>query len=400
MGENINLKQDRNRLVSAIKLELENDCRFSRQDNPSLYDKLIAPIVNNLNKDYPAIDKNGVFSYAKSEDDPANSKNRITTTLGRYIRRVLKIDQAELADYSLTNFTDSVLVSIKEPDVKILKGNKITEFYRNTKISSCMTNECAYYTELYALNPKNVFLAVLREKKEIVARAILWKTDDGKYCLDRVYAKNNGTYELALKTWALKHGYILIHDECGYGSNKDVKITLKAKTYIPYLDSFEGYTYFSSKKKKLILATIPKKDIPNGYGTFHSTGAGDIVPWIKTTMCKFCGDDYAIKNNKHRYFMFNHNSDTFSYQYICEACSSCFKNKTCPICKKKFVYCPDDEYLFAKNKPMCGKCTMKRGFYCHGCQLMFDKKKNEKHIRKDYCNRKVFYCKKCVVNIY
>ena len=392
MGEN--LKQDRERLISAVTFQSENDHRFNHHNNPLVYSKLVAPIVSNSLKDYPALDKKGVFSYAKSEEDPTNPKNRITTTLGRYIRRVLKVELSELCDDYLTRFTDNVMAYSKEPDVKVLKGNDITKFYKNTEINSCMTNKHAYHTELYALNPKNVFLAVLRDNKKDVARAVLWKSDAGEYYLDRIYAKDNRKYELALERWAKEKGYIT-----DWASDKldKFKVTLKAKTYLPYLDTFDDNMFFSSKKKKLILGNFSRKNIPKGYKLFFGTGAGDFTPWTETKDCAFCDGHAVVKNNEHKYFLYDENLDKFADLYICEECSSGFVYKTCPVCKKKFVYDSEQSYCYflIKSKPTCGKCSKKLSFRCCRCQNIFDIRKEKKHFRKDDYNPKQTYCDDC-----
>jgi hypothetical protein len=75
--------------------------------------------------------------------DPFNPKFE-KTSIGRYIRRQLKISQTEIDDTELSKLSDFINVKIKTynnvfNNIVILKGEEIAEFYKTTTNKSCMT---------------------------------------------------------------------------------------------------------------------------------------------------------------------------------------------------------------------------------------------------------------------
>ena len=87
-----------------------------------------------------------------------------------------------------------------------LEGLDIVDFYKKAdeKSHSCMTGGHAQKTMLYADNPERVKLLIF---DDFVARALVWKDDDGKTLLDRIYPNGGHHIDLYLK-YAKKNDWI------------------------------------------------------------------------------------------------------------------------------------------------------------------------------------------------
>jgi hypothetical protein len=126
---------------------------------------------------------------------------------------------------------------------------------------SCMRHkEKNEFVSVYANEFKSVVKLLVKRNKmtdKIIARALLWKTDQGMY-LDRIYASDDKIVEeimeYAKKAYKIKDAY----DMKKFNKNFTVTIKMDSKfkpKYMPYLDTFESAIYDKSKKE-FILCTI------------------------------------------------------------------------------------------------------------------------------------------------
>lgn len=180
------------------------------------------------------------------------------TTLGKYIRRRLKVTNEVLSDKALDIFVNEVIGKLIDPNncnFELLTGDDIVDFYNKSEYHSCMTGNSAYKTELYAKNKEVISLVVL----DNIARALLWTCVDGKKVLDRIYP--SGTKKVNnFVTWAKSKNILLrkaldfpVYDDINFvdDSARIVMLNNNCSIY-PYLDTFR-YGQFSSNRKKLLL---------------------------------------------------------------------------------------------------------------------------------------------------
>ena len=354
------------------------------------YDPIVIEVEKR--KNFPAVEKEDKISFARDINDPFNLKKRVSTTVGRYVRRNLKIDVDKLPDTFLNKFLYVYLSALDVPsnkDIKILKGKSITNFYKKTTIKSCMTGDNACQTELYALNPDKINLIVYKDR----ARALLWKCDKNRSVLDRIYPVGTKD-EVQIVNWALNKGYFVsdINPNPDYNDfqDKDYTITVKANKYIPYMDTFMVLRAF--KGKRLLKLGVINSDIE--YLDIDEQDAIErgFAPWIARMNCDECGG-----------YIFGDEILICDGHYFCESCKDnlvCF----CKYCKKEFIF---NEYNYDSNynseppfdNKTCLKCSYKLYKKCQNCGDWY-KKENLTPKRQisflylsDVTN---YYCKYCL----
>lgn len=155
--------------------------------------------------------------FISSGVDPKTRSKNISK-VGRLVRSLMSDNGLEFTDKDMEDFVNYYKSIYKElnPSVKInvIKGEEILKWYKQSNYKgggkSTLGNSCMRYDEknhfmkIYTEN-KNVEMACVFEEDEklIVARALIWKLDDGSYYLDRVYY-NNDNLELFVKNWFRK----------------------------------------------------------------------------------------------------------------------------------------------------------------------------------------------------
>jgi hypothetical protein len=252
--------KSRVRLIRALQKGLELP-ELSRQEVLNL-----EYIIKCIRKDECAHflsfshDDPGKISYADKSSHQVNPNKRVRTSLGRYIRRKLGLTETMLSQTALTEITHTVFgkLHVENMDmesIQILTGDAITQAYKDgVGSASCMTGSDAEYVEMFARNPDRVSLVVFPTGNSYgcgFARALLWKTDEGVYLLDRIYP-NDGSHVTAMHQWALQKGYVYristsAQDNCyptKLSDGKVHKVTVTPARFssgqhnIPYLDTF------------------------------------------------------------------------------------------------------------------------------------------------------------------
>ena len=187
-----------------------------------------------------------------------------------------KIDKE--IDYSfLTKLNDlfSFNKIENEYELKVVSGEDIRKYYNEEYYSdenegtlqcSCMRYDYkSPFFDIYVCN-ENISMVCLFKEDALMARALLWKTEEGIVFLDRIYTTYNNEF-FYLKQWAMKQGYYskyinkasFFDDDLTTEENKSLfkivdpegNIILKELTiklnygkfqYLPYLDSFNIFT--------------------------------------------------------------------------------------------------------------------------------------------------------------
>jgi hypothetical protein len=190
---------------------------------------------------------------------------RVEVKIGKFLSTLFGELKTELKDKEVEDLVNNfkTTMDILKDQLKlfrIVEGEELKlAFHREnyakntgTLSQSCMT-DCNSYknsnntrsAEMYVNNPENIRLITLKDIKDenkIRGRALLWKSDDGRYYMDRIYTQEPALEGL-FRELAKKTGY-LTHFEWGKGNYRGMEkfvVTLKNKyNGQPYLDSM-GY---------------------------------------------------------------------------------------------------------------------------------------------------------------
>ena len=285
------------------------------------------------------------ISYARRPGFNFDYSKRTKTTLGRFVRRIMKISDETFSDeclHQLTNFVFALRLPV-EGELKELKGNEIKEAYsRNCGLHTCMSGEDSHLVHMYTLNPDKVSLLVLGKD---MSRALLWTTDEGERVLDRIYPNDGGHIE-AIHNWCEKNGIVFRKSTgapCSCQSTilsdfKEHKITLRHNGMFPYLDTF---CWGQVDDKKVIISN--SKDF--GDRVFHSTSGSSYL------RCSKCGD---IVDETHEIDGLIYCSECARRNHI--RCWSC---NTWQETDDGFTYAEDVEGFFCANcaRTLCVTCS-------------------------------------------
>ena len=130
---------------------------------------------------------------------------------------------------------------------KVVKGQDIIKYYnektyedgRGELDNSCMRHSsCEDFFDIYVKNPKIVKLLVMfNEEKKVKGRALLWKLDNGKLFMDKIYVNNRKDQRL-FDRWGDKNGVDLL-----YGFDSGIVTIPKMQDEwedlkYPYMDTF------------------------------------------------------------------------------------------------------------------------------------------------------------------
>jgi hypothetical protein len=238
---------------------LTEKCKHS--DNDIYYYSDLDEINFHKTKDFVALSgKPGILSYSRNLKEPFLKKNRVDVSIAKYIRRNLKINDKVVSDSDLDNFTSLMKISefdrnsiLKE--IEILRGAQLVDFYKTTKIHSCMTGkDNSKYVELYGKNSASVGLVTYKDE----ARALIWKTNNKKIYIDRIYS-NSLFGRLFIKKYAIVNNIkSVFYEDCDddYSITVDDFVKMKASKYYPCMDSF-SFGRLSLDKKYIYLQTDP-----------------------------------------------------------------------------------------------------------------------------------------------
>jgi len=373
---------DRIRLLSAMKTackEMEADGAYSKEEIENI--KTVIMAIRSNTDAFLSIsqeDKNSV-AYSKDKKGKLDTKKRVKTTLGRYIRRKLDMSSSQISDKTLDKLSAIVKRTIlsKELDkqIQILKGKDIIEHYRNAPAGSCMTGGECDKVEIYALNPDKVSLAVHDR-----ARVLVWKTDEGDVVLDRVYPAQCHSVEI-LRKWAKAKGYVLRNNpdrvvDTGYvvelSNKKIMSVTLKHRDIFPYMDTFPYGKY----DKKTIVA---KNDPKFGNMIMHSTHGR----YERAKVCMRC--DARVNNGE---YTTSSNGDIYCYE--------CFDKFffCCDYCGQHKVAEEDGKHILLSSYCLCEACYNNDAFV-KGCKHCGAK---DYHTNLHLTEDGNYFCYECYVS--
>jgi hypothetical protein len=193
----------------------------------------------------------------KFEGDPDTKKGR----QGMKVGRVLKKLDPKLTDVQLQSIGDEyraafkIIVLGEGKNLDVVTGEDIRYWYSNQHYatpatgelwSSCMSSpSCGRYFSLYVDNPDKVALAIYtNEDDKLLARAIVWRLDDGRVYMDRIYATSEANKKV-LRDFSKQNG--MIQRDSGNPGRMEVTMPKdyggkdRPKEGNPYLDTMRNF---------------------------------------------------------------------------------------------------------------------------------------------------------------
>lgn len=224
--------------------------------------------VYNINRLSPADDKM----------DQIWNKNRQEIRVGRGVRSLLNSSKSKFTDKEIEEFVNQYKAVIdklndKFSNFEVVKGDSIAYWYKYTNYlheqshkgtlgSSCMSDVDDDYFDMYCQNPDKISLVIYKSPEndlKILGRALLWKLDDDKMFMDRIYVYNDSDVELFRQyakenKWYCKYYNNSTANPSAISPDGDVvklnlTILIKRGGYdnYPYLDTFKYYNKGSGK---------------------------------------------------------------------------------------------------------------------------------------------------------
>jgi hypothetical protein len=229
--------------------------------------------------------------------------NRNKIKIGRIIRALVRAGKIEASDAEIEKFVNQYKSTIDIINdafnrFDVVKSSDIIHWYhinnylddsKGTLANSCMADVPNSYLYIYESNPAVCQLVILYsdggriengkyKSNKIIGRAILWKTRDDYYMMDRIYTTNDSDIDLFKKFankndwWSKKVQNSSQHFTLEKGSEIKSSPTIivdlqKWDDEFPYLDSL---SYFNSETGEL----SNDGDSINANCVLNSTGGG------------------------------------------------------------------------------------------------------------------------------
>ena len=194
-----------------------------------------------------------VVCFSSDEEVPTEFKDQ------KGIKFYLKFESnLTITDKDIEDFVNLTVAYLKtnradeNSEIEEVKGEDIRFWYHIDNYqsesgelgSSCMAEaKNQTFLDIYCKNPDKISLLILKSKQgKLLARALLWKLDDGKFFMDRIYfimasdcklfyakAKQNG--------WIYKRSREIMLNDLHYYT--ELRVTLKQTQFdtYPYLDT-------------------------------------------------------------------------------------------------------------------------------------------------------------------
>ena len=204
--------------------------------------------------------------------------------VGRFARSVLNSAGVKFTDREIEEFTNTFksgfdFMNDAFAKFELVSGEDIAFWYNyenyesqsSTLGNSCMKEKSSYYFEIYTANPDVCSLLILysdngrlvdgRYKSDTIkGRALVWKLDDGKTFMDRIYYTTDSLVELfknyaEQKGWFYKTRQNSDTEDCDISDGKstisepEMSVTLENIDFgdAPYVDTL-CYINYDSKK--------------------------------------------------------------------------------------------------------------------------------------------------------
>jgi len=248
---------------------------------------------NNINSEY--IDKR-LDKYWNIPRTPNYSFGR---WVRHYLKDVLNLTFNDKDVEELVNDYKSIydIIFSNNYEFKLVKGEEIRENYlvKNYLLesgqlgNSCMRYEkCQKYLNIYIENPNVCSLLVMKSGDKVKGRALVWKLEDGKTFMDRVYTIYDSDVKL-FENWASTNNIDL--SRSSFTSNISVKLEKSNFDFYPYMDTLKYLNRDENTLSNTVLydeKSIVKLEETTGHFTEM---AGDDSVWSHRDNCYYNEED-------------------------------------------------------------------------------------------------------------
>lgn len=241
---------------------------------------------------------------------PNGTKGKQEIKIGRLTQQLVGngVKPEELEEFVKLMFA---LQSGEDPFIKLVEGDEIIYWYneknyaekKGTLGNSCMKYSwCDKYLKFYSENCKGIVKLLIKtdENNKLVARALVWKTDDTIY-MDRVYTIDNKDEMIFIK-WGNDNNIKKYYPNYNIKISKN-KIKWDEDTKMPYMDTFQ---YGISNGSYLELFSDEPK---SKYYIFDSTNGGFTPPRDENGYDQFGYDENGY--DKDGYDQFGYDRDGY-----------------------------------------------------------------------------------------
>ncbi len=356
------------------------------------------------------IEKEGHFSFetakkiAKTRKDGSVQAKagvkRQTLRTGRLFSRQLPGLRNYMSGKSIEHATCLINFNVW-PDltVSLVNGKAIEEAYRDgVGCSTCMSGEDrSKFIQMFVTNPDKISMLIISSHGQS-GRAIVWKLDDGKTLMDRIYHSGSAIRD-KLKQHAMKEGWL--YRQSTSPGNTSIKrpakkkgtryIDLPSSEYkdlsvsglnwieggVPYMDTLKFACIPDAKKDEMQIMHEHAKS-PHKIYTLQGTGGQTAAD----RKCKKCSKRSHTVSVNH----YNINQESI---FMCSECAK-KKIRIC-MCCDRHKWIDNNEYLatikycnvcFPKYYSLCTECkkpvykssdgnTLKR---CQSCDAKRDQR--------------------------
>jgi hypothetical protein len=208
------------------------------------------------------------FIPAKKSKEKDKEKYRQQAKVGKILKKLdPEMDEVKIQN-AVTMFRAMTESFFKPPDIQVVTGDLISQWYHQKNYqpgggslnNSCMRFESEQKSVKFYNNfPEQIGMAILLLGDRLWARAIIWKFDDGRVYMDRIYSVNDENAH-KMKNFALEHGMLTYPAR---NKNLNGQVTLKngfkflnVNSHLPYFDSasLNNYDYrYEGTKKDIVL---------------------------------------------------------------------------------------------------------------------------------------------------
>lgn len=268
------------------------------------------------------LDDDNLYSFKLSGDNKffdmyiKKSDDRVSKQEFK-VGRALKLLTPEIPDHILGNIV-AALQSKSEFGIEVVQGDDIAKYYNDFQIdpggelaSSCMNDMEDEFYEIYTENEESIKLAVLVKEGLLVARALLYKTNNGWF-RDRIYF-SAPKYRYVFEEWTEDKGYFTkytLPDDSYVQLNK-----AEFKKY-PYVDTLQ---FLSLTKKRLSDDMNTDFDEDEQVIQLNSTdGEFEVIQNYKRPFYNpvYSIDDYRYVNNLGEFIRLSIDSDKWTEDFI------------------------------------------------------------------------------------
>lgn len=325
------------------------------------------------------------------------TKNRQQVRIGRLVRAMLKIAGEEFTDSQIEDFVNKYKAAWDWSqdayrNFELVKGDEIAHWYSYTNYesfvtttylnNSCMAKASKNRFKIYTQNPEVCSLLILKsesDSEKISGRALVWKSNQGFYFMDRIYTNRESDIQLfrnyaVSKEWFYKRINDSNNEATFVGPNNRenyyISVTIKSLGYdeYPYMDTLK-FLYESHPNYKL-----DNDAARNWDKTLESTGGGyrercSLCDETLRVCCEYCSDGRVQCNECKRGLVDCGNCD--DGKLICDRCDGSGEFEDEDGEKEECSKCSGSGEIDCKNcddgKVECSQCGGDEYVTCNRC---------------------------------